>query len=675
VPNDQSIASEQALTPSDASLTHRLRQAFSSLSALRNIRLEFRTGAGNSVLLLDGPAMPDPLQFRLGESNGCVLLHENASSDTERFLLKTAVGAILDKAEVEKREELLLDELGTNWESLEALYEISTDVLRFGDVRNALSRLIERFASLQDGMHACLLLTRNGILHPLATGTPVPDDISWDDLGALGQTVQESRTFLVNGRGAGREHVAVVPGKVMPWTTASSLAAAPITSRRQTVIGLLLVWRDDSLFIFDAPFSRLLEAITHQASMLLESDRLNRTMLENDRLAKEIEIASSIQQTLLLGHAPVGISWLRISSVSAASQQIDGDFVDFLKHDNSVDVFIGDVMGKGIGAALVGAATKSQFLRAIANLAIQGKVPSPVDIISRAASRLGERLIELERFVTLCYARFDSVRRCIDFVDCGHTGILVHRKHTGETFFLRGEDLPLGIYMVDEWHQHSAPVMPGDTFLLFSDGVTETKDPAGELFGDERLIECLESWSSLGPDILLKQICSQAEEFRSGGPQTDDFSCIAIQVSADADDNPIAIQNGEFLCETGELPAFRGWLEASLSGIEPESMMRLEAAACEIFVNCAVHGAAHTRENPICVRSFMGEKHVRLEVRHQGPAFDPLAIPPPSFDGSRDGGFGTFIVMRSADELRYCRDGEINLISITIIRRKAPEAT
>jgi anti-sigma regulatory factor (Ser/Thr protein kinase) len=62
------------------------------------------------------------------------------------------------------------------------------------------------------------------------------------------------------------------------------------------------------------------------------------------------------------------------------------------------------------------------------------------------------------------------------------------------------------------------------------------------------------------------------------------------------------------------------------------------------------------------------QAYLRLELRHQGPAFDPLAIPPPSFDGSRDGGFGTFIIMRSADELQYRRDGEMNVISISLFR-------
>ena len=208
---------------------------------------------------------------------------------------------------------------------------------------------------------------------------------------------------------------------------------------------------------------------------------------------------------------------MQMASFSKASQRIDGDFHDFLKHGEAVDVLIGDVMGKGVAAALLGAATKSQFLRALANLAARnpgGGMPEPVEIVRRAASRLGERLIALERFVTLCYARFDPDRGVVEFVDGGHTGILVHRKQTRETYFLRGDDLPIGVEPQYRCEQNSALIAPGDTFVLFSDGVPDTRSPEGEAFGEERLIEAVENWASLGPSLLLGQIQKNAAEVR-----------------------------------------------------------------------------------------------------------------------------------------------------------------
>jgi sigma-B regulation protein RsbU (phosphoserine phosphatase) len=616
------------------------------------------------------PAVNRVAQFAI-EGIPDVELRLSAPEGMAFEMAEMALRAVLDRLGVERREESLLDELGANWESLEALYEISTDVLRFGDVVSALKRLIDRFVSLQDGLRACLLIGRHGRLERLVSqlarsDSQEPDEgpshYDWTDLGPVEAPVRESRATVITQS----PNWAAIAGEI-PWRTASMLAAAPLTSRRQKVIGLVMVWREDRRYVFDAPFSRLLEAIAFQASMLLESDRLNRAMRENERLAQEIEIASSIQQTLLTGRPPVGVPRIEIAAYSAASQQIDGDFHDFLRHGDAVDVVIGDVMGKGVAAALLGAATKSQFLRAIANLSLRGSTPSPVAIVRRAASRLSERLIAVERFVTLCYARFDPPRSTVEFVDCGHTGILLHRKLTGESMFLRGDDLPLGISMESKFEQRSAPIMTGDTFLLFSDGVTETRNTEGDLFGEERLIEAVETFCSLGPTILVQQIRKAADEFRGEAPQADDFSCVALRLGPKPDSEIPERSAAEFACGLGELQSVGTWLRniAERAGVEPERLARLEMSCHEAFVNCVKYGSPGECTRPVYLEGAIFKTHLQIEIRHQGPAFDPLTIPPPSFDGSRDGGFGTFIIMRSADALEYRRDGDINVISFS----------
>jgi hypothetical protein len=420
-------------------LPRKLLKSLSPLKSVPGLLLE-TVDRGETHEILKGqvtgePAVQRVAQFAI-EGIPDVELRLSAPGGVHFDMAEMALREVLGRVEVERREESLLDELGANWESLEALYEISTDVLRFGDVKSALKRLISRFVSLQDGLRACLLIGRHERLERLVSqmarsDSHEPDDkapshYDWIDLGPVEGPIRESRATVITQSPNWAANVGEIP-----WRGASMLAAAPLTSRRQRVIGLVMVWREDRRVVFDAPFSRLLEAIAFQASMLLESDRLNRAMRENERLAQEIEIASSIQLTLLTGNPPIGVPRIEIAAYSAASQRIDGDFHDFLRHGDAVDIVIGDVMGKGVAAALLGAATKSQFLRAIANLALRGSTPSPVAIVRRAASRLSERLIAVERFVTLCYARFDPPRATLEFVDCGHTGILLHRSSAG----------------------------------------------------------------------------------------------------------------------------------------------------------------------------------------------------------------------------------------------------
>jgi sigma-B regulation protein RsbU (phosphoserine phosphatase) len=663
----------------------RLRREFSSLKGIPGLELEFslpgKPPEGLYHAATHSPSGRSPAAiFRVDEkSRSELIVYCRENSWTTLELLKTTIGSVLKMMAVEQREEMLLDELGSNWESLEAIYEISSDVLRYTDVEQALERLVDRFISLQDGLRAALFLTRGGQLQAVAGQQP--SVLEWSSLGRFENSIRGNRSILINDAPEDLD-----PAGLAPWSGAPRVAAAPVTSR-QRVIGLLVVWREDTLFEFGAPFSRLLEAITYQASMLLESDRLSRTMRENERWAQEIEIASSIQQSLLFGKPPVNIPGLDISSCSAPSQLIDGDFHDFLAHSRQcVDVLIGDVMGKGIAAALLGAATKNQFLRAITNLAIrsQSGPPSPAAIVNRAAGRIGDQLMVLERFVTLCYARFDLERNCLEYVDCGHTGIILNRKQTGESTILRGDDLPLGVLPNLQCSLHSHAMMPGDTYLLFSDGVTETRSRAGEFFGEERLTECVRNWSSLGATILLEQIRKAVTEFSDHAPQTDDFTCIAVAVRLDTSGVPLARRNEEFRCSLDELGRMRDWIGesagyVSAEGLDPVSLPQLELACTELFVNCVAYGASSDAGNSggscaesISMTALAYPTCLTVELRHKGIPFDPLAVSPPSFDGSKDGGFGTYVVLNFADEVCYSRTGDTNIISISVMLKNRP---
>ena len=162
---------------------------------------------------------------------------------------------------------------------------------------------------------------------------------------------------------------------------------------------------------------------------------------------------------------------VRAAALTIPSQRIDGDFYDFFNHrDTCLDVIVGDVMGKGIPAALLGAATKSHFLQALSrliSLAAPGVLPEPKDIVTLAHSEVARQLIELESFVTLCYARFDLVERRLELVDCGHTTTIHYRPATATCQLLQGENLPLGVSESEIFEQMSVAVEPGDVFLFY----------------------------------------------------------------------------------------------------------------------------------------------------------------------------------------------------------------
>jgi sigma-B regulation protein RsbU (phosphoserine phosphatase) len=378
---------------------------------------------------------------------------------------------------------------------------------------------------------------------------------------------------------------------------------------------------------------------------------------------REIEIGFRIQQTLLLDQPPVDFPGLRVAALTIPSQRIDGDFYAFFRHsDESLDVIVGDVMGKGVPAALLGAATKSHFVRALSDLMILSRnniLPEPKEIVMLAHAELVRHLIDLDSFVTLCYARFDMGRCSLDLVDCGHTGVVHLHGKTGHHEILHGDNLPLGIREGEIYDQISVPFEPGDLFLFYSDGITEARSSTGELFGPQRLEECIASNSQLDPTSLAEAVRQAVAAFTGSGRLTDDLTSVAIRV--EERQFPIARQELDIGSDLKQLRQVREFVRSFCRNLpdpplDEDSVAALELAVDEAASNIMEH-AYHGREDqPIHVDAKAFPGRVEIQLHHFGDAFDPSTATPPLFDGSRDSGFGVHIISKNVDEVRYSRD-------------------
>lgn len=247
---------------------------------------------------------------------------------------------------------------------------------------------------------------------------------------------------------------------------------------------------------------------------------------------REGEIGAKIQQTLLLGRIPSASPSLQVAALTIPSQQIDGDFYDFFTHqEHCLDVIVGDVMGKGIAAALLGAAIKSQFLRALGSLPglESGRLPEPEAIVSFVHEALTGQFIGLEFFATLCYARFDVALRRITFVDCGHTKTLHYRPGSGRYDRLEGASMPLGVSEKEVYQQVSACFEEGDVFCFYSDGVTEAQNLNGEQFGVDRLLAVVGENRTRGPQELVTAIHRAVVAFTRSEKFGDDLTCVVVK--------------------------------------------------------------------------------------------------------------------------------------------------
>ena len=416
---------------------------------------------------------------------------------------------------------------------------------------------------------------------------------------------------------------------------------------------------------FHAP--QITALVAHAARSFEQTIRLRRTE-ESLKQARENEIyvASRIQQSLLLGRPPADFPGLEIAHLTIPSQAIDGDFYDFIRLDSeSMDLVVADVMGKGIRAAFIGAALKSYFLRVVneTRLSTEGRVSiEPEEIVDSVYSHMIAQLQELESFVTLFYARFYPKRSRLTFVDCGHVRPLHLHHRTQSVTLLRGENMPLGFPEKKPFRQFNVAFEAEDVFLFYSDGLTETINPDGEMFGEDRLIEFLKAHSTDRPDALIAGVRQAITDFSGSSVFADDFTCIPVKIDANA--VPLELlgrQEMIFDSRTDELQHVRRFIRMfgkkymRRASDEPR-IAGVELAAVELTTNIIRHAYDNQPGHPIRLEAIAYPLEMTLSFYDRGTPFDPKHVPTPLLDGSKEGGMGVYIIEKSVDDITYTRN-------------------
>jgi PAS domain S-box-containing protein len=390
---------------------------------------------------------------------------------------------------------------------------------------------------------------------------------------------------------------------------------------------------------------------------------------------REATIGFRIQQMLLLTQPPTDVPGLQVAALTLPSQRIDGDFYDFFRHENEcLDVIVADVMGKGIPAALLAGATKSNVLEALCHLMAMSKdgaLPEPQEIIALAHADMVRQLIDLESFVTLSYARVDVKRRILHLVDCGHTGVIVRRGNTGACEMLHGNNLPLGIREGEIFEQLTVPFETGDVFLFYSDGITDVRNAAGELFGAERLADCLRTNGALEPAALVDTIRRSAMAFASSDRLTDDLTCVVVRASAVRE--TLAHAELEIRSDLADLRQARAFVSdfcRTVPGglLDAGDIADLELAVNEAASNIMKHAYHGRTDRRILLDADAFPECVSIRLHHLGDTFDPATAAAPMLDGSRESGFGLFLIAKSVDDVQYSRDERGRNI-VTLVKR------
>ena len=387
-------------------------------------------------------------------------------------------------------------------------------------------------------------------------------------------------------------------------------------------------------------------------------ERASLTKLEQLR-ARDAEAGLRIQQFLLLDPPP-DLPGLQIAALTIPSQRIDGDFYIFIAHqDDTLDFIVGDVMGKGIPAALLAAATKSEFLKALAYMAVseRGILPNPRDVVMLTHAGLVRQLIKLDSFVSLCYARLDADHQTVSLVDCGHTGMLQWHASTRRSEILHGEGLPLGIREGEIFESLTAAVSKNDIMLFFSDGITEARNRTGETFGFERLMRHMDANASLECAALLESIHQAVANFSGSACLKDDLTVLAIRIG----ERPALARDALAIrSHLRELRAVRSFVrqfctEHVRTAPNDGFIDDLELAVTEAASNIMRHAYLGHADQWIRVEAEASSEAVSMRLRHLGRPFAPDDEPKLP-RGNRETGLGRYIIAHSVDRVFYQHD-------------------
>jgi phosphoserine phosphatase RsbU/P len=239
------------------------------------------------------------------------------------------------------------------------------------------------------------------------------------------------------------------------------------------------------------------------------------------KLAREHDEARLIQRALLPSIMP-DMRGCDLGALWTPASGIGGDCYDVLRFDDDrVAISIADVVGKGLPAALL----MSNLQAAVRAFATTTAAPQDV---CTSVNRLLCRNIASGKFVTFCYAVVDTARRTVSYANAGHfPPVLLHAD--GQVDRLAPTGLVLGVAPDWTYSNGSARIGAGDRLVCFTDGITEANNPAGEEFGEDRLIDAIRAHQAEPADRLARTIADAVGEWTGGAPQ-DDATLIVVAV-------------------------------------------------------------------------------------------------------------------------------------------------
>ncbi|MCM8530657.1 MAG: fused response regulator/phosphatase [Lentisphaeraceae bacterium] len=388
-------------------------------------------------------------------------------------------------------------------------------------------------------------------------------------------------------------------------------------------------------------------------SVLSDGVKMFHEKIERKHALKEYgvenRVAKIVQDQLLFTKFQPSNESVDITALSVPKSSVCGDFYEIIPHSkNCFDLVIADVMGKGLPAAIIGAAIKNSLMHQNQMLKVKSRcIPAISDIIVSLEGEVHDALVETRMFVTFLYARVNLDAMTISYVSNGHPGSLIIRQDSSEVLYLQSTHMPLGINKRDSFKPIILSLKPRDKFVFYTDGISEAlvQNPQDDPI--ELILDCLDGEETSTSEVAQK-IFDEAKLKRG---VEDDMTVISMNLNESLGDQ----KESKFVLYKNLDEMYRlnrKVLEAP--GVHDELF---SVALIEAFTNIVKHtGESQQAIEVKCSVSKAGLKMV--ELLYEGSHFEPSEILLPDCSKQTDG-FGLYLVERICHAVRYEKVGEL----------------
>lgn len=311
-----------------------------------------------------------------------------------------------------------------------------------------------------------------------------------------------------------------VPSALPPGI--QNLLFLPLPIRGAIAAGLGLVNKPGAGFT--APDIKLARAIAEQTSAQIENVLLAQETAGQARLQSEMDLARRVQARLLPQHAP-SVAGLELVAHSRPVFHVGGDFYDFVALPERPFIFtVGDVVGKGLSAALLMTMTRAALHSKAAFL----PDPTPQAIIRQANADMYGHFTQVGSFATAFVGCYRPAERLLTYANAGHAPV-IYRPRDGAPVLLEADGTAIGVLTASLCRDRTVELGPGDLLVVATDGFIDARDPTSAMFGCERLLHLVDSLAGHTPREIADAIYHAIGHFEASRPQDDDQTLVVIK--------------------------------------------------------------------------------------------------------------------------------------------------